>query len=72
MCKIQVRISEGKKERNGMGRSRTFQESERREGSMEGRQEGRGRTVQESPAGAVIDCSNFTQTVGVECLWVSA
>lgn len=41
MCKIQVRISEGKKERNGMGRSRTFQESERREGSMEGRQEGR-------------------------------
>lgn len=63
-----------KKERHWMWRSRTFRERERKE---EGRKEGRGRAGQQyesdqGPTEAAIDCSNFTQAVGVGCLWVRA
>lgn len=45
-----------------------------RETGKEGRKQSRGSSMRaiRSPAEAVIDCSNFTQAVGVECLWVSA
>ncbi|XP_049427797.1 ankyrin repeat and SAM domain-containing protein 1A isoform X6 [Epinephelus fuscoguttatus] len=43
-----------------------------RETGKEGRKQSRGSSMRaiRSPAEAVIDCSNFTQAVGVECLWI--
>lgn len=60
---MQLRISEGGgEERNGMVSS-IFQES----GWKEGRKE-----VEQSPAEALMDCSEFTRAVGAQGLWASA
>ncbi|XP_028431040.1 ankyrin repeat and SAM domain-containing protein 1A isoform X2 [Perca flavescens] len=57
----------------GTGEAACFRrEKGRKEGGKEGRKESRGSSlrVTRSPAEAVIDCSNSTQAVGVECLWI--
>lgn len=61
-----MRLIREKKKEMGMGETAHFKREN-------GRKEGRGgeqRQQYESPAEAVIDCSNFTQAVGVECLRV--